>query len=239
MKKLVSIIALMAIATPSFAATKAARPSYLTRNANGGYDVTYSYADKVKSGWYGVVRAELSFLNFKNKYSYDGAPLDPSQDHDDYSFESVFSGNIAFGKRLNYFWRGEVEAGYITEFKDTDDNIEFTLSVPYVMANGYYDFVNGLYLGAGLGVAFPTTTLDGPGFSDSGNRKHTGVSPMAGLMAGFTHKLDDNLVLDLRYRLAGMYGVKQEREVAYTNHFQNKIDFIMDNSISLGIRYEF
>lgn len=239
MKKLVSIVALMAIATPSFAASKAERPSYLIRTMNGGQDVTYSYADKVKSGWYGSVRAELNFLSWKNKYSTDGIPFDPTQDHDNYSFESVFAGNIAFGKRLDYFWRAEVEGGYITKFTDKDEGIEFSLSIPYLMANGYYDFENGFYLGAGVGLAFPTTTLDAPGFSDSGNRKEVGVSPMLGLMAGLSHELDDNLVLDLRYRLAGMHGTTQGREVAYVNHFENKIGLILDNSISIGIRYEF
>lgn len=243
MKKLVSVIALFAVATPAFAATKAARPSYLTRSGNGSYDVTYSYQDKAKSGWYGSVRAELNFLNWKNKYSTTGSPADLDSDHDDYSFEPVFGANIAFGKRINYFWRAEVEAGYITEFTDKDTGAEFSLSLPYMMANGYYDFSNGFYLGAGLGVALPTTTVDAAYFTDSGNRKHVGVSPMVGLMAGYSHKLDDNLVLDLRYRLAGAYGSEQKREYldAYSvkQTFKNEIGLILDNSISLGIRYEF
>lgn len=238
MKKLVSIIALCAIATPAFSATKAARPSYLTRNAKGGYDVTYSYADKVKSGWYASLRAELAFLSWKNKYSTD-APQSAEDDHDNYSFEPLFTINGAFGKRFDYFWRAEVEAGYITRFTDEDDGYKFTMSVPYVVANGYYDFTNGLYLGAGLGIALPTTTWDGA-FTDAGNRSKTGVSPMVGLMAGYTHKLDDNIVFDLRYRLAGFYGNKQRREMAAPfNYLESKTGLVLDNSVSVGIRYEF
>ena len=244
MKKLVSIVALMAVATPSFAASKAARPSYLTRNANGGYDVTYSYADKVKTGWYGSMRAELSFLSWKSEYSVEGEDIGS----DKYSFKPVLSGNIAFGKRLDYFWRAEVEAGYISEYSDSDEGYEIKLSAPYIMANGFYDFTNGLYLGAGLGVAMPKMELLDDAFASGGNPKWS-VSPMAGLMAGLAHKLDDNLVLDLRYRIAGFMGDKQSREWAPGAvigsklvggmHLQNKIGLILDNSISIGIRYEF
>lgn len=243
MKKLVSMIALCAVATPAFAATSAARPSYLKRSSDGAYNVTYSYQDKAKAGWYGALRAELNFLSWKNEYSTTGAPADLGADHDDYSFKPVFGASIAFGKHINYFWRAEVEAGYITEFTDKDNGAEFSLSLPYIMANGYYDFANGIYLGAGLGVALPTTTLDANFFTDSGNRKHVGVSPMLGLMAGYSHKLDDNLVLDLRYRLAGAYGSEQERKyldaLSVKQTFKNEIGLILDNSISLGIRYEF
>lgn len=243
MKKLVSIIALLTVATPAFAATKSARPSYLTRKADGGYDVTYSYADKVKSGWYGALRAELSFLSWKNKYSTTGSPSDLGSDHDDYSFKPLFTGDIAFGKRINYFWRGEVEGGYISEFSDSDMGVTFKLSIPYIMANGYYDFANGFYLGAGAGIAFPMTEIIADGFTDTGNSKHTGVSPMGALMFGYSHKLDDNLVLDLRYRFAGTWGSSQDRKYIDSSSieqtFTNKIGFIMDNSVSLGIRYEF
>lgn len=248
MKKLISIIALCAVATPAFSATKAPRPSYLTRDANGGYDVTYSYADKAKSGWYGALRAEMNFLNWKNKYSSDASTINSNLDSDNYSFEPVFGADVAFGRHFGYFWRAELEAGYITKFTDEDEGYKFALSVPYVMANGYYDFTNGVYLGAGAGLAFPMTELADDAFTAGGGKK-TGFSPMLGLMAGYSHKLDDNIVLDLRYRLAGFYGTKQKREwIPGTTilgedvggrYLENKIGLVLDNSISIGIRYEF
>lgn len=248
MRRVVSFIALCAIAMPASAATKAPRPSYLTRNGNGSYDVTYSYADKAKSGWYASLRAELAFLNWSNKYSSDAPNVNIASNSDDYSFKPLFTANAAFGKRLNYFWRAEVEAGYISQFTDEDEGYKFALSVPYVMANGYYDFSNGVYLGAGAGVAFPMTELADEAFASGGGKK-TGVSPMLGLMAGYSHKLDDNMVLDLRYRIAGMYGTTQKREwISGTilhgedvggKYLENKIGLILDNSISIGIRYEF
>ena len=249
MKKLVSIIALMAISAPAFAATKASRPSYLSRTADGGYDVTYSYTDKEKSGWYGSVHLDMNFLSWENKYSTDIPGSWESVGSDKYSFQPVFGGDVAFGKSINYFWRGEAEFGYISQYSDTDEGYEVRLSAPYIMANGYYDFTNGLYLGAGVGIALPKMELLDDSFKTGNNPKWT-VSPMAGLMAGYTHKLDDNLVLDLRYRFAGFMGAEQTREwQAGTtlpgigdvggDHLRNKIGFIMDNSISVGIRYEF
>ena len=248
MKKLVSVIALFAVVTPAFAATKAARPSYLTRGANGSYDVTYSYTDKAKSGWYGSLRAELAFLSFENKYTTDIPGLH-DLGSDKYSFQPLFALNGAFGKRINYFWRGEVEIGYITEFSDKDEGYEVKMTTPYVMANGYYDFTNGLYVGAGLGVAMPKMELIDDQFK-TGNNPKWGISPMVGVMAGYSHKLDDNLVLDLRYRLTGFMGHEQERTWAdgtslpvvgdvSGKHFKDKIGLILDNSISVGIRYEF
>ena len=238
MKKLVSVIALFAAITPAFAANNMARASHLVRNQNGSYNVTYSYEDRARSVWYGSVRAELNFLNWKNKYSTTGTPFDPSEDHDDFSFEPLFGLDIAVGRRIDYFWRAEVEAGYISEFTDKDAGTEFAIKIPYVMANGYYDFSNGLYLGAGLGLSFPTTKLDSLTFVDDGNRSKTGLSPMFGLMAGYAYRLNDNFLLDLRYRFAGTWGTSQKRkEVVDT--VTNKIGFIMDNSISVGLRYEF
>lgn len=236
MKKLVSVAVLTALVTPAFAAP--AIPSHITRDGNGGYDVTYNYKDKAKTGWYVGARAELSFLNWKNKYSSDDPNVDVNYDDDKYSFESVFGGSISVGKTFNYFWRGELEGGYIGYFDDKDDGAEFSLSIPYLMANGYYDFVNGFYVGAGVGIALPITKLDAY-FYDGGDRSKTGFSPMVGLMLGYAHKLDDNLVVDFRYRLAGLNGTKQSRRLDNGYDFENKIGLILDNSISIGIRYEF
>lgn len=233
MKKLVSVMVLTALATPAIAA-----PSHITRNSSGGYDVTYNYTDKAKTGWYVGGRAALSLLNWENEYSSNDPAANSDYDNDEYSFESVFGGSVFAGRTFNYFWRAEVEAGLIGQFDDKDDGFEFQLTVPYVLANGYYDFSNGLYVGAGLGVAMPKTELDGAAF-ESGDRSKTAVSPMGALMFGFTHKLDYNLVLDLRYRLAAFGGTDHERMLDNGYKFKNEIGLILDNSVSLGIRYEF
>lgn len=241
MNKIISVAVLFGVvAAPAFAA-----PSYIARDGRGGYNVTYSYQDKAKSGWYLTGRAEVSMLNWKNKYSTTVGV----SDSDKFSFEPVFGGSVAGGHRFNHFWRGEIEGGYIGYYDDTKDGTEFSISLPYLMANGYYDFTNGLYVGAGIGAAMPITKLEaytvdaGDVVKMTGDSTKTHLSAMGGLMFGWARKLDDNLVLDLRYRLAGITGVKQTRGVSVADvemyKFKNKINFIMDNSISLGIRYEF
>ncbi len=238
MKKLVSLFVLVGLTTGAAHAA----PSYIQRDNRGGYNITYDYTDKAKTGWYVVGRVEASFLNWKNKYKSDWPLANADFDDDKYSFEPVFTGSLSAGRHFGYFWRGELEAGYIGQFSDKDAGTEFKLSAPYVMANGYYDFTNGLYVGAGVGMAIPITQLDG-NFFIPGDRTKTSVSPMAGVMLGYTTKLDDNLVLDLRYRFAGFSGTKQTRHFeTYDNnqyYLENKIGLILDNSISVGLRYEF
>lgn len=220
-----------------------AAPSYLTKDSNGGYMVTYDYTDKAKSGWYVTGRAELSLLSWKNTYSADGDWLpDASFETDKYSLEPIFGGSLAFGRTFNYFWRAELEAGILGAFRDKEPAAEFNMTLPYAMLNGYYDFVNGLYLGVGVGAAMPITTIDGIVLLDD-NRKETKFSFMAGLMFGYTKKLDDNLVLDLRYRLAGLTGFEHKvnfEDLANVSHWANtEVGMILDNSVSIGLRYEF
>lgn len=244
MKKIVSLSVLLGvIASPAFAAVRTATPSHIARDNRGGYDVTYNYKDKAKTGWYLTGRAELSFLNFKNKYSSDSDWAANNKYNDDsYSFQPVFGGSLAAGKKINYFWRAEVEGGYLGYFEDEDLAAKFSMSMPYMMVNGYYDFTNGLYVGAGAGAALAMYKLSGDYFLGYDKDK-TVVSPMAGLMFGWTRALDDNLVVDLRYRLAGMTGtdlkVNFQDQKNVEHWFKSKTGMIMDNSVSLGIRYEF
>ena len=232
MKRIVSISAIALLtATGAFAA----QPSHIARDGKGGYDVLYSYKDKPKTGWYAGARAELSFLNWKYKFEREGNPADS----DKHSFEPVFGGSLAFGKKIQYFWRAELEAGFLGYHSQDDEGAKLKLSLPYAMLNGYYDFTNGLYLGAGVGVSVPVATSSVyQGNNVANEDTYTTVSPMAGLMLGFSHKLDDNIVLDLRYRLSGMMGFTQDQMVS-GDKLEIKTDFILDNSISIGLRYEF
>lgn len=227
-----------------------AAPSYIQRDGRYGYNVTYSYTDKAKSGFYIVGRAEIGFLNFKNKYDLATTTNDVVDEFnsDKYSFESVFGGNIAFGKKIRHVWRLEGEGGYLGMFEDKDNGFEVKMSMPYIMANGYRDFSNGLYVGAGVGAAMVVKTLDNADFI-SGDRRDTSVSPMGAVMLGWSHKLDDNFVIDLRYRLSGLNGGDQTRtfnlysldtgEVVGSADFKLKTGLVLDNSISIGLRYEF
>lgn len=234
MKKIISLAVLAAMT----ATVADAAPSYLTRTSDGGYNVTYDYNDKAKTGWYVGGRADLSFMSWENEYSTDFPGALEEYNKDKYSFEPVFGGALFGGHVFNYFWRAEVEAGLIGSFTDKDDGFEFKMTVPYVLVNGYYDFVNGMYVGAGLGVAVPKTELDGADFA-AGGRTERDVSLMGALMVGYVHELDYNLALDFRYRLAGFNGTEHDRISDYGYSFTNKVGLVLDNSVSVGLRYEF
>ena len=226
--------------TVAFSASAA--PSYLIRDkdvdSSYAYNVKYDYKDKPKNGLYITGRVDMNMLSWENNYTSDDVVNNGS---DKYSMETIFGGNFAAGKRFNYFWRWEIEAGYLGEFSDADATAKFTLEVPYAIANMMYDFTGGIYLGAGVGLAMPTTTWDGDLWIYNDNRTQQSISPMGAFMIGYSAKLDDNFVLDLRYRLAGFKGTTHNLmyETNQIFNFQNDIGMILDSSVSVGLRYEF
>lgn len=200
------------------------------------------YTVETAKGWYMGGRLALSFLNFTNDTTVSVAGVQESV-ADDYSFETLFGGSVFAGTDFQLYdewFRGEVEAGLIGRFDDATAGTELQLTVPYLMANGYYDFNNGLYVGAGLGIALPKIELDGPDFVD-GDPKKTGVSPIFGAMFGWSYDLDARLTLDLRYRLAGFFGPEINRSADGVNYLeiQTDIGFVLENSLSMGLRYRF
>ena len=242
MKKLVSFIAGAVV----LSSAAVAAPSMVKSNANdGGYVVTYDYRDKPTNGWYATVRAELAFWNFKATGSSD---IDTSES-ENYSLKPVFGGNLSVGKWFGSNWRGDVEAGYLGKMTDKDGTGEYAVQVPYAMVNGYYNFINGLYVGLGVGAAMPITTLDiaNPDivFVES-NANKTGFGFMGGVMFGYSTQLDDNFSVDLRYRLAGITGTSHERNFSIpgsgvddVHYVKMENGFMLSNSISLGLRYNF
>ena len=203
-----------------------------------------------RGNWYIGGRVALHLLSWTNKYH--GTPsnykFDNSENHDDYVFEPVFGGNIFAGYRFTPNWRGDVEVGYLTQFSDSDNGFTFKLQTPYVTANAYYDFDSGFYLGAGVGMAFPRATMDFANF-EKDNASETKLSFTGALMAGYSYYMTESLALDFRYRLAGFVGPKWTRNVVAgtvmdengteLESLQTKVGFVIDNSLSLGLRYEF
>lgn len=200
-------------------------------------------------------------LNWENKYTFDGTGWrEPRANFSDkYSLEPVFGGDVALGLRLANRWRGDIEGGYLGRFKDSDDSFKFTMSAYYAMLNFYYEFDNGVYIGAGAGAASVETGLDTLGFltsaefmnaSMSGGEKKRQTSLIAGATLGYAWNLSDNAFIDLRYRLSGFNGTKQVRDLTFdwdnsgviqtaSGSFENKIGLILNNSLSIGLRYEF
>lgn len=199
--------------------------------------------------WYVGGRVGLHLMSWKNKYQ--GSPsnykFDNDENHDDYTFEPVFGGNIFAGYRFTPNWRGDVEFGYMTQFSDSDNGFTFKLQTPYITANAYYDFESGIYLGAGVGMAFPRATLDWEYF-EKDSASETKLSFMGALMAGYSYNLSESVALDFRYRLGMFNGPKWTRNVmpgvtdvngTELESLQTRVGFVIDNSLSLGLRYEF
>ncbi len=197
-----------------------------------------------RDNWYIATRAELAFWNFKAKASINepGYGFGP-EESESYSFKPVFGGNLSVGKWFNNNWRGDIELGYLGYMSDKDSGGEFAVQAPYAMLNGYYNFDNGLYLGAGAGVAMPIMTIDvvGTDWLES-NRNKVGFGFMGGVMFGYSTALSDTVSLDLRYRLAGITGTSHERDYRGNDGIYTakvKDGFMLSNSISLGLRFNF
>lgn len=216
------------------------------RVSEGTVSRAYLY-NKHGNGYVGM-GLDVNLLNWTNKYKAfpDEAIYNEAFDHDDYRFRPLIGGHFVAGYRFSPGWRADVEGGFTSEFEDSDNGITFKLSAPYVTANVYHDFINGLYLGAGVGAAFPTISMEWENFITDGSSK-TGVSLTGAAMLGYTYYLSDSLILDLRYRFSGFNGTTLKRDTNYqtdTEHsplesVETKVGFVMDNSISIGLKYEF
>lgn len=204
--------------------------------------VRYNRRKVVCGAWYVGGRANLSMLSWKNEYSTMYPYTDEEFNSDKYSFEPVFGGALTVGYAFDTAWRLDVEAGVLGRFEDNDEGFNFSLTVPYIMANAYSDFYNGVYIGVGLGLAVPKTELDGI-FFEGGYRTKRHGSLMGAAMVGYAYDLDEHLTLDIRYRLSAFDGTKHMTAVVDAGgtsyDFRNKIGLILDNSVSLGLRYRF
>lgn len=202
------------------------------------------------AGAYVGARVGVDLLSWKNKYSAKPASAidDLDADHDKYTFEPVFGGGVFAGLHINPAWRADLEIAYLGRFSDSDNGFSFKMSSQHVTLNAYYDFLNGFYLGAGLGGAFTKGELDWDYFI-ANSRSKTQTSLAGALMVGYTHYLNERVVFDLRYRLSGFNGPKWTRGVMQPE-FQNasgselseigiKTGFILDNAITVGLRFEF
>ena len=201
-------------------------------------------------GAYVGARAGVDLLHWKNKYSAkpESAIRDLDADHDEYTMEPVFGGGVFAGLHINPAWRADLEIAYLGRFSDSDNGFTFKLSSQHVTLNAYYDFLSGFYIGAGLGGAFTKAELDWEYFV-ANSRTKLNTSLVGAFMLGYSHYLNDRIVLDLRYRLSGFNGPKWSRGVMQPE-FQNasgselseigiKTGFILDNAITVGLRFEF
>ena len=195
------------------------------------------------AGGYIGGRIGVDLVSWKNRYKATPitAAADLGSDHDEYFMRPVLGGDIFVGLHLNPAVRVDIEAGYISQFDDSDNGFTFKLSAPYATLNAYYDFITGFYLGVGAGMAFPKASMDWIQFIP-GTSTERQTSFMGALMGGWTRYLSDRVVLDLRARIAGFEGPKWERGVTGWGTLEAveiKTGYIVDTSFKVGLRFEF
>lgn len=187
-------------------------------------------------------RAELSFLNWKNEYKDEtGAKLG----HDDFDFKPVIGLNLFAGYRFNKDFRADLEIGYIGAYSESETEYPagfpphrdtFELKSYYATANAYYNLTKSWYVGAGAGVAMPNVSVDDSWF---GKKSKSSVTPMGALMLGWVYQLDEDTDLDLRYRFSMFDGGNVTISTGATTSIKTDIGYVMDNSVSVGIRSYF
>jgi len=196
--------------------------------------------------WYVGANFMMNMLSWENDYKsdYDGSDLMFSKDT--YSFESVTGFSVVLGRRFESGIRGDIEFGKTSTFTDEDDVAQFSMDMMYVMGNLYYDFGSGVYLGAGVGAAKPTVKIEGALFGGAGG-ENSSISPKVGAAIGYAAQIADSVFVDFRYRLSGLKGTDLSKSFLwdqYTGEFEPYIlqiesGLILENSVSLGLRYSF
>ncbi len=189
----------------------------------------------------------MNMLSWKNSYKSNYAGVDLAFEADKYSFERVMGGSLAVGAIFDGDLRADLEIGLSSEFKDENEFATYTLSVPYAMANFYRDLKSGLYFGVGVGVARPETNLElrlPTGIARSSKESWT---PKVGVLLGYALKINDSISLDARYRLSGYKGTKMsgvflwDQEHGFIEEYDLFVnsDYIIENTVSVGLRYRF
>ena len=191
----------------------------------------------------------MNIWNWKNDYNSDYTGTDLLFSQDEYSGENVFGGNVALGFYFSKNWRADVELGITKEFEDYDEAATYTLSMPYLMGNAYYDFNSGFYLGGGLGIVRSKISIDGLLFQNStSGAEYTDNLLKVGVSAGYAFRVGNNMHIDLRYRLSGIQGPEVSRTFWWDQYndgnyreFILKITsgLVLENAFSVGLRVSF
>lgn len=205
-----------------------------------------SQSVKPEHEWYLSANVAMNMWSWGTEYESDYSGTNISFDNDDYSFESVFGGSVAIGKQFESGMRADVEVGLSSEFSDSDEIAKYALSAPYVMANVYYDFDSGVFLGAGLGLAKPEVKLDGDLFENKEYSK-SALSVKVGAAVGYSAHVADNAYIDFKYRLSGFRGPDLTNAFLWDQYVGTdelyslnvKTGIVIENALSVGVRFYF
>lgn len=193
-------------------------------------------------------RFDLNRWSWKNDYNSDYTGTDLVFSQDVYSSENIMGGDVAIGFWITNEWRADAELGFGSKFEDKDEVAAYTLSMPYLMLNAYYDFKYGIYLGGGVGVARSTATIDGLLFNGSvSETEHSEYALKFGVGAGYNLRLAPNIYLDFRYRLSAVQAPEISRTFwwdQYTGEYKEYVlrvkgGLLTENTFSVGLRFNF
>ena len=218
-------------------------PSLVFARSNGSYSVITKYGNETSINyrrtsepqkWYVAAHADLSFLSWKNEYKYGVSGSD------NFDFKPVLGADIALGLEFNKRWRADLELGYVGSYHEQEteyitnyltEKTDFDLHAMYTTVNGYYNFGAGVYAGLGVGAAFVEASVNHTALA---NKSKAEVSPMGAVMLGLTSRISEKTYFDIRYRLSAFSG-----PTFYDLCVKIKVGWITDNSVSVGLRYEF
>ncbi len=138
--------------------------------------------------------------------------------------------------------RVEIEYALRSDLKHTDEivdvgDLEYKYNAQTLLANFYYDFHNSTnftpYLGAGLGMAFTTETVDARdgAFSNSEKRYSTNFAWHVG--AGVAYAFNEFISADLGYRYLSLGNSSSDIEDVSVPTFGSA------HELSLGVRFNF
>jgi len=244
MKKF-SLILLSVMLLPMATMAKDADGYSYSKDMYGELNIGYKIKQNDDTGrYYMGIHGGLSFMNWKNKYTGEN-DVGTIRGSDDFSFKSTLGLDIFVGYMISPTMRADLEIGYLGKFSETEveynenyipEKTKFDFETYYLLANWYYNFKYGLYAGAGLGGALLNVSMD---HTHVQKQSETSISPMAALTGGWLYQLDDKIDFDVRYRLAFFDGGNVTLDMTNGYEVKTEMGWVMDNSLSAGIRYKF
>ncbi len=237
MKK-IALITLLAVLPCVSSAARYAGPYKLNKqSANVSVareqPIMKSSIRSANSGVYMGLHADVSFLNWKNKYKQDGTDAG----NESFKMKNAIGVGADFGYRFNDKWAAELEFGYIGKYSESEkfptDKTDYYLSAMYFGVNGLYDIYNGIYAGVGTGAAVVKSGAEHTLF---GKDSKTHLSPMGALMLGYKYSINEHMGLDLRYRFSVFNGPKLGFDSVDVDI---ETGLITNHTISVGMNYKF
>jgi opacity protein-like surface antigen len=177
-----------------------------------------------------------TFAGFRQTHLTDG------QDTGEYeSYLTAVPGfGLLAGTAIGGDWRGEIEAGFISKYSDTRNDVMFSIGTYYVLASGAWDFFKGFHVGGGLGFAASEMKIKSDALFSPSAVSDTKISPMIALGFGYRLPIADKLAIDLSYRFAGFWGMDQTVGIRGTgSDYTSSIGFISNHQVGVAAEYEF